>query len=473
LSTESKRPSFIAAILTILFLIAALTFTIVRLEAAPHIPLILAAVVAAAVAFKAGFNWNEIEEGLLHGINVSMKACVILLVIGMIIGSWMLGGIVPSMIYYGLLVLNPAIFLVAICVIACITSLATGSSWTTAGTIGVAAIGIGQGLGVPLPMVAGAVISGAYFGDKLSPLSDTTNLAAAVTGTELFDHVKHMIYTVMPSLIISLILYGVLGARFGAGSANTENIDLIVTTLGDQYFISPILLLPAILVIFMVAFKIPAIPGLLGGVFLGALFAVIFQGADLGAVVNALHYGYEGTTGVEMVDKLLTRGGLDSMLWSISLIFAAMAFGGIMEKTRMLEVIVEKILTVAKNTGSLVLSAVLTCIALNMLAADQYLSIIIPGRMYGPAFKDKGLHSKNLSRITEDAGTMTSALIPWNTCGAFMFATLGVHPFAYLPYAFLNLINPIISVIYGYTGITMEKITDQVKGKGKAKSAGA
>jgi len=387
LSTDSKRPSFIAAILTILFLIAALTFTIVKLEAAPHIPLILAAVVAAAVAIKAGFNWNEIEEGLLHGINVSMKACVILLVIGMIIGSWMLGGIVPSMIYYGLLILNPSIFLVAICVIACITSLATGSSWTTAGTIGVAAIGAGQELGVPLPMVAGAVVSGAYFGDKLSPLSDTTNLAAAVTGTELFDHVKHMIYTVAPSLIISLILYGVLGARFGAEAANTENIDLIVTTLGNEYFISPILLLPAILVIFMVAFKIPAIPGLLGGVFLGSLFAVIFQGADLGAVVNALHYGYEGTTGVEMVDKLLTRGGLDAMLWSISLIFAAMAFGGIMEKTRMLEVIVEKILTVSKSTGSLVLSAVLTCIALNMLAADRYLSIIIPGRMYGPAFQ--------------------------------------------------------------------------------------
>ncbi|MEW6623538.1 MAG: Na+/H+ antiporter NhaC [Bacillota bacterium] len=473
MSTESKKPSFGAAIFSILFLVAALSFTLLVLGGDPHIPLVLAAVVASLVAIKSGFKWSEIEEGALAGINAAMKAIIILMIIGMIIGSWMLGGVVPAMIYYGLMLLNPSIFLVAICLIACITSLATGSSWTTAGTVGVAAIGIGQGLGVPLYMVAGAVVSGAYFGDKMSPLSDTTNLAPAVTGAELFDHIRHMVYTVTPSLIIALILYAILGAKFVSGTASTENVDLIMTTLGEEFTINPLLLLPAVLVILMVAFKIPAIPGLIGGVILGSLFAVIFQGADLGSVVDALHYGYEGGTGVELVDDLLTRGGLDSMMWSISLIFAALAFGGIMERTRMLEALVEKILSIAKSTGSLVVSTILTCIGINLIAADQYLAIVIPGRMYAPAYKDKGLHPKNLSRVLEDSGTMTSALIPWNTCGAFMFATLGVHPFAYLPFAFLNLLNPIVSAFYGFTGITMEKIDDKgtpAKDKGEAVS---
>jgi len=458
--TEPRKPYFWEAVISVLFLVIALSYTLIVLGGDPHIPLIAAAIFTALIALRTGMEWKELEEGAVAGITSAMKAIIILMIIGMIIGSWMLGGVVPSMIYYGLMLLNPQIFLVAICLIACITSLATGSSWTTAGTVGVAGMGIAAGLGIPPAMAAGAVISGAYFGDKMSPLSDTTNLAPCVTGAELFDHIRHMVYTVTPSLIIALILYGILGARFAGGEANTENITIIMTTLSDTFTINPILLLPAVLVILMVVFKIPAIPGLLGGVLLGSIFAAIFQGADLSSIVGAVHYGYEGSTGIEVVDDIVSRGGLDSMMWTISLVFCALVFGGIMERARMLEVIVDKILTVAKSTGSLVLSTVLTCIAVNFIAADQYLAIVLPGKMYGPAYKNKNLHPKNLSRVVEDAGTMTSALVPWGTCGAFMYGALGVHPFAYAPFAFLLLINPIVSIFYGFTGITMAKLDE-------------
>ncbi len=458
MAKEIRKPYFWEAMLVVIFLMSSLLFNIKVLEGDAQIPLVLSAVFAGLMGLRTGMKWTEIEEGITTGITSGLKAMIILMIIGMVIGSWIIGGVVPSMIYYGLLILKPSIFLVAVCVIASLTSLAIGSSWSTAGTIGVAAIGIGTAMGIPLPMVAGAVVSGAYFGDKMSPLSDTTNMAPAVTGAELFEHIRHMVYTTLPGWIIALILYAILGVKYASGAAETDNISTVLATLSDSFYISPILLLPAFLVILMVYFKIPAIPGLIGGMIFGCIFAVLFQGATLASVVSTLHYGFAAETGVEFVDELLSRGGLDSMMWTISLVMAALTLGGIMEKTRMLEAIVEKILTFAKSTGSLVLSTVLTAIAVNMLAADQYLSIVLTGKMYTPAFKAQNLHPKNLSRIIEDAGTMTSPLIPWNSCGAFMFATLGVSPFAYLPYAFLNLLSPVISVIYGYTGFTMEKL---------------
>ena len=228
-----------------------------------------------------------------------------------------------------------------------------------------------------------------------------------------------------------------------------------------SFTISPLLLIPPIAVIIMVVLKVPAIPGLIGGVVLGGAFAAIFQGAGMSAIIDAAHYGYVSESGIEAVDYLLSRGGLDGMMWTVSLILIAMSFGGVMESTGMLQAIAEKILSFAKSTGSLVLSTVCTCIFVNIVAGDQYLSLVLPGRMFKPMYDEKRLHPKNLSRVLEDAGTLSSALIPWNTCGAFMMSTLGVHPFAYLPYAFLNLINPIISVFYGYTGITMEYLPEE------------
>ena len=457
----ARKITFGEAMLVIAFLVAGLIATLTLWGGDPHMPIMAAAVFAAIVAIRAGHKWQDIENGMLNTIRMSMQAILILAIIGSIIGTWIVAGVVPTMIYYGLQILSPGIFLLAACILCCIVSLATGSSWTTAGTVGIALIGVGGGLGIPLPMVAGAIVSGAYFGDKMSPLSDTTNLAPAMAGANLFDHVRHMFFTTGPSLVIALVLYGILGMRYAGKELDVTAINELLGAMSAQFTISPLLLIPPIAVIIMVVLKVPAIPGLIGGVVLGGAFAAIFQGAGMSAIIDAAHYGYVSESGIEAVDYLLSRGGLDGMMWTVSLILIAMSFGGVMESTGMLQAIAEKILSFAKSTGSLVLSTVCTCIFVNIVAGDQYLSLVLPGRMFKPMYDEKRLHPKNLSRVLEDAGTLSSALIPWNTCGAFMMSTLGVHPFAYLPYAFLNLINPIISVFYGYTGITMEYLPEE------------
>jgi NhaC family Na+:H+ antiporter len=458
---KTQRPiSFGEVLFVLLFLIVSLMATIMVFGGDPHMPILATTIVASIVAIRAGYKWEDIQDGIINGIKMSMQAVLILMIVGMLIGVWILAGVVPTMIFYGLKLLSPGIFLAATCLICAIVSLSTGSSWTTAGTVGVALIGVGIGLGMPLPMVAGAVVSGAYFGDKMSPLSDTTNLAPAMAGSELFEHIKHMIFTTGPSLLIALILYGILGMRYAGQALDVEGINELLNGLAGQFAINPLLFIPPLVVILMVVFKIPAIPGLIGGVVLGSIFATIFQGAGMGAIIDAAHYGFVSETGIEAIDDLLSRGGLDSMMWTVSLIMIAMSFGGTLEKTGMLNALLEKVLKLVKGTGSLVLSTVLTCFFINLTSGDQYMSLVVPGRMYREAYKERGLHPKNLSRVLEDAGTLSSPLIPWNTCGAFMLSTLGVHPFAYLPFAFLNLLNPIISVIYGYTGITMEKLPE-------------
>jgi len=456
-----KSMSFAKSMIPIIYLALALIYTLRFLHGDPHIPLVTAAVVAAIVAALSGYHWQEIQDGIVNTIKLSMSAILILMIIGMIIGTWILAGIVPTMIYYGLKLIAPSVFLVATAVICSIVSLATGSSWTTAGTVGIALIGVGEGFGIPLPIVAGAIISGAYFGDKMSPLSDTTNLAPAMAGSKLFDHIRHMVYTTGPSLAIALILYGILGLKYRQTELDLEGIRTILNGITTQFNITPLLLLPPLLVIAMVILRIPAIPGLIGGTALGALFAGIFQGSGLTEIVKAAHYGFVSGSGVEAVDSLLTRGGMDSMMWTVALILCAMSFAGVLEGTGMLKEIALKILSIAKSTGSLVTATILTCIGTNIIAGDQYLSIVLPGRIYKKIYDERGLKPKNLSRVLEDGGTLTSSLIPWNSGGAFMWATLGVYPFAYAPFAFLNLINPLISILYGYTGWTMEKYSDE------------
>ena len=419
------------------------------------IPLVAATAVAAFVAWRLGMKWKAIEESFLHGIMLSLGACLILLVIGMLIGTWILGGIVPTMVYYGLKLISPSVFLVATCSICAIVSLASGSSWATAGTVGIAMIGVGSGLGIPLPMVAGAIISGAYFGDKMSPLSDTTNLAPAVAGSDLFSHVRHMTYTTLPALVIALVLYGLLGLKYGGGELDTRGITAILATLDAKFTISAWLLLVPGLVFVLVIKRVPALPALLIGAVAGGICAIFVQDAPISDVLLVSNNGYVASTGAAAVDELLTRGGLQSMFPTLAIIITAMCFGGVMERSGMLESLASVVLRFAKSTGSLIAATVGTCIGMNIIAPDQYLSIVVPGRMYRDAYQRAGLDPKNLSRALEDAGTLSSPLIPWNTCGAYMTATLGVFSFAYLPYAFLNLICPIISVIYGYTGLTI------------------
>ncbi|MGD2246050.1 MAG: Na+/H+ antiporter NhaC [Candidatus Aminicenantes bacterium] len=457
MTAKRKKVKLGVALIPVIFLIIALSITIGVFGQDPHIAIILAAAVAALVAIFHKHPWKEIQDGMVHGITLAMGAVLILMVVGTMIGTWIQGGIVPTMIYYGLKVLSPGIFLVATLIICSIVSLGTGSSWSTAGTVGVALIGVGIGLGIPAAMVGGAIVSGAYFGDKMSPLSDTTNLAPAVAGADLFAHIRHMVYTTLPGYVLSLVLYGVIGTKFVGGTIDSQNIQIILSTIKSNFFIHPVLLLPPVLVIVMVIKKIPPLPALLGGTILGGVFAMITQSRSLMDVIQAAKSGFVSKTGVAMVDELLTRGGLDYMMNTVALIICALSFGGIMEKTGMLEVLARALLKRVRRTGSLVATTILSCIGMNAIASDQYMAIVIPGRMYKKAFDERGLHPKNLSRALEDSGTLSSPLIPWNSCGAFMGATLGVNPLLYLPYAFLNLANPVVSVFYGYTGLTMEK----------------
>ncbi|MBN1273500.1 MAG: Na+/H+ antiporter NhaC [Candidatus Aminicenantes bacterium] len=459
---KKRKKSVILALIPVVFLIGALFLTIVVFKQEdPHIPLILATAVAACVAVYLRFPWSDIQEGMVQGINLAMGAILILMVVGTMIGTWVLGGVVPSMIYYGLKILSPGIFLAATMIICSVVSLGTGSSWSTAGTVGVALIGIGKGLGIPVNMVAGAIISGAYFGDKMSPLSDTTNLAPAVAGTDIFSHIRHMVYTVTPGYVIALILYVIIGARFSGGNLDSGSIQLMLTTLKSNFTIHPLLLLPPLLVIVMVIKKIPPLPALLGGTAMGGICALLTQSSSLTDVFIAAQSGFVSKTGVDMVDNLLSQGGLLSMMKTVALIICALSFGGIMEKTGMLETLAKALLKYVRRTGSLIATTIFSCVGMNLIAADQYMAIVVPGRMYRKAFEAKGLHPKNLSRALEDSGTMTSSLIPWNSCGAFMGATLGVSPFAYMPFAFLNLLVPVVSLFYGYTGITIEKLPEE------------
>lgn len=455
-----KEMSFGMAIIPLAVMIVVMAITVVMLGQGPHIPLIVGTAVASIVAWKVGFKWKEIEEAMYNGIRLALPAVVIIMLVGLTIGAWIGGGIVATMIYYGLKIITPSLFLVSIALICVIVSLAIGSSWSTMGTIGVAGMGIGISMGIPAPMVAGAIISGSYFGDKMSPLSDTTNLASGLTGTDLFVHIRHMFYTTIPGLVIALIVYAIMGKNFGANGMNSADIEQTISVLQDSFVLSPYLLIVPLLVILLVAKKVPAVPALIVGILLGFLSQVFIQGGTFSEAVTALQSGFVIDTGNATVDNLFNRGGLDSMMYTVSMTIVAMTFGGVLEYTGMLEAIVKQILKVAKTAKSLVASTVVSCFATNATCSEQYISIVIPSRMYVKAYKDKGLHSKNLSRALEDGGTLTSVFVPWNTCGVFIFGTLGVSTFQYAPYAVLNFIVPIISIIYAMTGLTITKLTD-------------
>ncbi len=461
---DQNKATIWHACIPMFFLVVGLITTLKLWGGEPHIPILFAAVTGAATAmFLLKMKWKELEEGVVETIRMAMGAILILMIIGTIIGTWILSGIVPTMVYWGLKLLSPSIFLVATCIICSIVSVSTGSSWTTVGTVGVALVGVGAGLGMPLGLVAGAIVSGSYFGDKMSPLSDTTNLAPAMAGANLFDHIRHMLFTTGPSYGISLIIYAVIGFMYAGKSLNTEGIDPLLKGLESTFNLNPLLFLAPVILITMVVKKVPALPSLICGAIIGGIFAWIFQGAGMTKIIGAAHHGYVSESGVEALDNLLSRGGLSSMMSTISLILIAMTFGGIMVKSGMLQSVADQILRFATSTGNLVLATILTIIAMNILAGDQYLSIVVPGRMYKDMFDERKLHPKNLSRVLEDAGTLTSPLIPWNTCGLFMASTLGVATLAYLPFAFLNLLNPLVSIFYGYTGISMTKVTAQSK----------
>lgn len=458
---EKKTPSLGIALIPIIAMVTFLFVGIFVYEADAHIPLLISAAVASFVALYLGYSWKELEKGIVNAVSLALQALIILMIIGTIIGTWLAGGIVPTMIYYGLEILSPTYFLPAAAIICSIVAIASGNAWTAAGTIGIAIMGVGIGLGVNPAMVAGAVISGCYFGDKISPLSETTNMAPGITGVELFDHIKHMLYTTIPALAISVIIYFFIGIANKGQGAGVSEVEALQQNLSDLFVVSPWLLLVPIVVIGMIAKRVPAIPGLVIGSILGGIVAVTVQGSTVGDILAIMVYGFEMETGNEVLDNLLNNGGTEAMMYTVSLVMIAMSFGGILETSGVLQALVNALLRLAKSTGSLITTTVATCITANIVACDQYLSILIPGRMYLTAYKKRGLHPKNLSRTLEDAGTMTSPLVPWNTCGAFMTATLGVATFQYAPYAFLCFISPLIAIIYAYIGFKIEKLSPE------------
>ena len=436
-----------------------------------HVSLIFAGAFAAIIAMLNGWKWSYMEQGILAAINRTMQAILILAVVGLMLGSWMAGGVVPSMMYYGIKVIAPSIFLFTACLLCSIVSLATGSSWSTAGSMGVALIGVGTALGFPAYMTAGAVVSGAYFGDKMSPLSDTTNLAPAVAGATLFDHIKHMIWTTGPSLVIALVVYLVLGfTNSSGGAADLSTIDEILGFITDNYNVSLLCLIAPLFVIVAVALKLPALPALIGGVVLGLPFFPM-QGNSLKSIPSILNYGVgvdvpeDASDVIAELGSLLTADGMQGMMWTISLILCAMVFGGIVDCTGIMGSIAGALLKLARGTrGGLVTVTIISCIIVNALCSDQYLAIILPGRMYKEAFEDLRLAPKNLSRCLEDSGTITSNFIPWNTCGATMSKFLQCPQWGkggYAPFAILNWLNPLVSIFYGFTGISMVKMTDE------------
>ncbi len=489
-----KSPSLLQSLIPIVFLIGLLAASVYLFGdgssgGASQIALVLSAAVAATIGALNGYSWSALERGIVHGISLSLGAVLILLVVGSLIGSWILAGIVPTMIYYGLSLLSPAVFFAAACAICCMVSLATGSSWTTAGTVGVALIGIATAQNIHLGLAAGAIISGAYFGDKMSPLSDTTNLAPAMAGTDLFTHIRHMMWTTTPSIVLALILFAVIGA-FMAGPQDTAALRSIQDALASHFVIGWYLLLPLVLVLGLVVRRVPALPALLLGALAGCVFAVLFQQEAVLTYVGttdvsrptallkgawiSLFDGYKIESGNAALDSLLSRGGMSSMLSTVWLILAAMTFGAVMETTGMLQRIASAILGAVRGTGSLIAATLATSIGMNILASDQYMAIVLPGRMFRAEYARRGLHPKNLSRSLEDAGTLTSALVPWNTCGAFMAQTLGVATFTYAPFAFFNLINPLVAAIYGFANFTIERVgPETIEGLDAFQAAGS
>ncbi len=476
-NSEIKSFSFIYAFLPILVLIAFLGGNIYFFKddatGGPNqIALLVTAAVTVLLARRIGFSWKRMQKGMVQSIKSALPAILILLMIGALAGTWMISGVVPAMIYYGLQILSPTFFLVAACVISSIVSVATGSSWTTVATVGVALLGIGQVMGLPDGLIAGAIISGAYFGDKMSPLSDTTNLAPAMAGTDLITHIKYMMYTTFPTMALTLIIFFIIGFGY-SGETNSQSINVMLDAIEEKFWINPVLFAVPGFVIFLIIKKVDALPALFLGTLLGGVFAIIFQPQIIKEICGITsNYGSAAyvtfvqtmadkvsiVTSHEQVNELLSTKGMSGMMNTIWLIVCAMCFGGVMEATGFLRKITSLIIQRVKSTGSLIASTVGTCLFFNATASDQYLAIVVPGRMFAETYKEKGLAPENLSRTLEDSGTVTSVLIPWNTCGAYQSGVLGVATGDYWMYCFFNWMSPIMTMIYGYFNIKIKRI---------------
>ena len=473
---ENTELNIWEALLPVIILVAMLAYNVYvfgddALSGSNQFILLLGGAVAALVGFRNKVSYKKMIAEVAENVKSTSGAILILLMVGALAGTWLISGIIPAMIYYGLQVLNPTIFLAATLIICAVISIATGSSWTTAATVGIALIGIGEALGISLGMTAGAVLSGAYFGDKMSPMSDTTNLAPAMAGTDLFTHIKYMAYTTVPTIVVTLIVFIILGLLQNA--TGKADVDTLLTDIDTAFNISPWLFLVPIIVIGLIIKKTPPLVALLAGTILGGIFALIFQPEVVAQVAEVkqldFNSAYKGVlksitvetavaTENEALADLFTAGGMAKMLGTIWLILCAMVFGGVMDAIGALSRISSFMLNLFDSIFGLFASTVFTCIGLNFTASDQYLAIVVPGKMYAKAYKDKGLAPENLSRTLEDSGTVTSVLIPWNTCGAYHSGVLGVPVFDYAFYAIFNWLSPFVTLLFAAFQIKIKKL---------------
>jgi NhaC family Na+:H+ antiporter len=461
---EKSKPglSFFLAILPIVVILVLLLVGYGIYKIPVEVLLVIGAFITGLIARAAGFSWETMQTGIIQNITKAMPAMLIVICVGILIGSWIAAGTIPMLVYYGLKLITPDFYLVSACLVCSLVSIFTGTSWGTVGTVGIALMGVAEGLQISPAQAAGAIIAGAYFGDKLSPFSDTTNLAPIAAGSNIFDHIKHMLWTTLPSWMIGLSIYLLMGLQMDSQSTVVMEGSLIAD-LKQNFTFNLLLLLPAIIILFFAIRKLPTIPGMLLSSFTAILLGVLFQKTSLTNLLGTLTTGFQAHTGNEVLDKLLSRGGMLSMMDVTLIAFCAFGFAGIMQGTGMLDQILKKLGSFTRTTGTLIASTVFSCIAVALMTGSSFLAIIIPGELFAPLYKLKNLAAKNLSRTTEDSGTVVVPLVPWSMAGIFMSGTLGVSTFAYLPWCFMNYLGFVFALFYGFTGwgIATKKRTDE------------
>jgi len=439
--------------LVVMMLLLIVGYGIYHIKA--QVLLITAAFFTGCLGIILRFQWKDMERGIVDSIHKALPAMLIMICVGILIGSWIAAGTIPMIIYYGLKIVSPKYFLVTACFVCSLTSIVTGTSWGTIGTLGVAFMGIAIALGIPVGPAAGAIVAGAYFGDKMSPFSDVTNLAPAIASTNLFDHIKHMLWSATPAWLIGLFIYFLVGLQYGGNKVESDTMTIIVTTLKANFVFNVFLLLPMVIVFYFAIAKKPVLPGMLISSVTAGILAIIFQGASITDIATAVNSGYVSQTGVEVVDNLISRGGMMSMMEVQLVAFTAFAFGGIMQKTGLLEVIFERVMKFTRQVWSIVVTTAATSILTAMVTGSSYLSMIVPAELLAPIYKKKGLAAKNLSRIVEECGGIIVPLVPWSMAGVYIHGTLGVSAFEYLPWAIMNYAAVVILIIFGFTGFTM------------------
>lgn len=451
------QPSFKLSLFVILTIMSILVFGIVVFDIDIHSLLLIAISFITIVSFRLGYTFDDLTDAMRQSIYDIMPALMIFIMIGVLIGSWIISGTVPTIIYYGLKLIRPNLFLPIGLILCSITSLAIGTSWGAVGTVGIALMGMGGGLGIPPAMTAGMIVSGAYFGDKMSPISDTTNLASASVGANLYDHIKAMTYTTFPSYVIVLLLFTLMGMKYSGANVNISEINTILETLESSFNINILIMLPMIILFVLNIKRVPAVPAMMIGAFSAMVIAFIFQGEPIKEILLSLNYGYTNESGVELVDKLLNRGGIQSMMWTFSLTFIAISLGSILEKVGYLKALIRNSIEKINNPGLLSMFIIFSTTLGSALMGELFLSIILNANLYKDEFKKKGYKPEMLSRLLEEGGTLTHVFIPWTTGAAFISSTLGVSTFAYAPYALLNYINPILSIVLSFLGIYVLK----------------